>query len=272
MLRTYHLNTGTFPKPNLDTIIQQVETMQTPFLSIIIPAFNEAARLPETLEQIDQFLSTQAFSFEILVVENGSTDDTLQIAQGLQKKIPHLKVMREEIRGKGWAVRQGMLAAQGEFRFICDADLSMPIEDVLRFIPPQLQDSPIAIASREAPGAVRYDEPEYRHLVGRIFNLLVRLMLLKGLNDTQCGFKCFRADAAQRIFPLVSITGWTFDVEALFIGRKLGYPIVEIPIHWYYKSHSRVKVLRDSITMGLDLVKIRLNGFLGNYNAKNKNP
>ena len=134
--------------------------MQTPFLSIIIPAFNEAARLPETLEQIDQFLSLQAFSFEILVVENGSTDDTLQIAQGLQKKIPHLKVMREEIRGKGWAVRQGMLAAQGEFRFICDADLSMPIEDVLRFIPPQLQDSPIAIASREAPGAVRYDEPE----------------------------------------------------------------------------------------------------------------
>jgi len=243
--------------------------MQTPFLSVIIPAFNEAGRLPNTLELIEQFLSSQAFTYEILVIENGSTDGTLQIAQELHKKIRHLKVMHEETRGKGWAVRQGMLAAQGEFRFICDADLSMPIEEVLRFIPPQLEDSPIAIASREAPGAVRYDEPEYRHLVGRIFNLLVRLLLLKGLNDTQCGFKCFRADAAQRIFPLVTITGWTFDVEALFIGRKLGYKIAEIPIHWYYKSNSRVNVLRDSIHMGLDLLKIRLNGFFGKYDAKN---
>ena len=243
--------------------------MQTPFLSVIIPAFNEAGRLPNTLEHIEQFLSSQAFTYEILVIENGSTDGTLQIAQELHKKIRHLKVMHEETRGKGWAVRQGMLAAQGEFRFISDADLSMPIEEVLRFIPPQLEDSPIAIASREAPGAVRYDEPEYRHLVGRIFNLLVRLLLLKGLNDTQCGFKCFRADAAQRIFPLVTITGWTFDVEALFIGRKLGYKIAEIPIHWYYKSNSRVNVLRDSIHMGLDLLKIRLNGFFGKYDAKN---
>jgi glycosyltransferase involved in cell wall biosynthesis len=245
--------------------------MKTPFLSVIIPAFNEAARLPDTLKQIDQFLSSHSFSYEILLVENGSTDGTLQIARDMQKKISRLKVMHGETRGKGWAVRQGMLAAQGDYRFICDADLSMPIEDVLRFLPPQLEDAPIAIASREAPGAMRYDEPEYRHLVGRIFNLLVQLLLLKDLNDTQCGFKCFRADAAQRIFPLVSITGWTFDVEALFIGRKLGYQIVEIPIHWYYKSHSRVKVLPDSIHMGLDLLKIRLNGLLGKYDAKNEN-
>ncbi len=241
--------------------------MQTPFLSIIIPAFNEAARLPETLEQIDQFLSTQAFSYEILVVENGSTDDTLQIAQGLQKKIPHLKVMREEIRGKGWAVRQGMLAAQGEFRFICDADLSMPIEDVLRFIPPQLQDSPIAIASREAPGAERIGEPAYRHFIGRVFNSFVKFMALPGLQDTQCGFKCFSAKAAEHLFPLQTIQGWTFDVEVLFLARKFGYSITEVPIRWYFDSHSKVRFLRDSLHMAGDLIRIRWKAIRKEYGA-----
>jgi glycosyltransferase involved in cell wall biosynthesis len=258
-------------KIKIDTINPRLETMDTPFLSVIIPAFNEAGRLPATLEQVDGFLSTQSFPYEILVVENGSSDDTLQIAKNYQKQIRNLRVMHEEIRGKGWAVRQGMLAAKGAYRFICDADLSMPIEDVVRFIPPQLQDSPIAIASREAPGAVRYDEPEYRHLIGRAFNFLVRVLLLKGLNDTQCGFKCFRADAAERIFPLVTIQGWTFDVEALFIGRKLGYEIHEVPIHWYYKTQSRVKVLRDSVQMGLDLLKIRVNHIAGKYHAQTEN-
>jgi len=244
--------------------------MDTPFLSIIIPAFNEAGRLPSTLEQVGHFLSTRRFTYEILVVENGSSDDTLHIAKSMVGKIKNLRVMHEDIRGKGWAVRQGMLAAKGEYRFICDADLSMPIEDVLRFIPPQLPNVPIAIASREAPGAVRYDEPEYRHRIGRAFNFLVRILLLKGLNDTQCGFKCFRADAAKKIFPLVTIQGWTFDVEALFIGRKLGYEIHEVPIHWYYKAQSRVKVLRDSFQMGLDLIKIRLNHISGKYHAQTK--
>lgn len=258
-------------KINLDTINPRLENMETPFLSVVIPAFNEAGRLPSTLEQVDRFFSAQSFPYEILVVENGSSDNTLQIAKRMQKQIRNLRIMHEEIRGKGWAVRQGMLAAKGAYRFICDADLSMPIEDVVRFIPPQLQDAPIAIASREAPGAVRYDEPEYRHLIGRAFNLLVRVLLLKGLNDTQCGFKCFRADAAEKIFPLVTIQGWTFDVEALFIGRKLGYEIREVPIHWYHKTQSRVKVLRDSFQMGLDLLKIRMNHIAGKYNAQTEN-
>jgi glycosyltransferase involved in cell wall biosynthesis len=244
--------------------------MDTPFLSVIIPAFNEASRLPSTLEQVDGFLSAQSFPYEILVVENGSSDNTLQIATEMQKRMGHLNIFHEDIRGKGWAVRQGMLAAKGAYRFICDADLSMPIEDIMRFLPPLLPDAPIAIASREAPGAVRYDEPEYRHLIGRAFNLLVKLLLLKGLNDTQCGFKCFRADAAEMIFPLVTIKGWTFDVEALFIGRKLGYEIHEVPIHWYYKNQSRVKVLRDSVQMGLDLLKIRVNHIAGKYHAQTK--
>lgn len=242
--------------------------LKKPFLSIIIPAYNEAARLPSTLAQVDAFLSSRDFTYEILVVENGSRDGTYEIAKELEKNIRHLRVTHEDIRGKGWAVRQGMLSARGNYRFICDADLSMPIEEVVRFIPPQLESAPITIASREAQGAVRYDEPEYRHLVGRAFNLLVRILLLRGLNDTQCGFKCFRADAAQKVFPLVTIKGWTFDVEALFIARKMGYAIVEVPIPWYYRAHSRVKVLRDSFQMALDLLKIRLNFLTGKYRAE----
>jgi len=245
-----------------------VGQLRKPFLSIIIPAYNEAARLPGTLEQVDAFLSRQPFTSEILVIENGSSDGTFEIARAMENKISNLNVIHEDIRGKGWAVRQGMLAAAGDFRFICDADLSMPIEELLRFLPPLLEEMPIAIASREAPGAVRYNEPEFRHLVGRAFNLVVRLLILKGLNDTQCGFKCFRADVAEKIFPLVTIKGWTFDVEALFIARKTGYTIIEIPIPWYYKSQSRVKVLRDSIQMGLDLVKIRLNSLKGKYRVE----
>ncbi len=239
-----------------------------PLLSLIIPAYNEAERLPASLAQIHAFLSKQTFSAEIIVVENGSSDDTYVLVDGLKKHIPNLTLLHEHTPGKGWAVRQGMLAARGEFRFICDADLSMPIEEVTRFLPPALPDTPIAIASREAPGAVRYDEPQYRHLIGRAFNSLVRLLLLPGLQDTQCGFKCFRADAAEDIFPLVTIHGWTFDVEALFIARKIGYAISEVPIPWRYYPRSRVKVLRDSLQMGLDLLRIRLNTIRGIYKKK----
>ena len=240
----------------------------TPLLSLVIPAFNEAERLPASLEQIHAFLSAQPFTSEIIVVENGSTDGTFEIVQALQKKMPILKLMHERTPGKGWAVRQGMLAAKGEYRFICDADLSMPIEEVTRFLPPQLPDAPIAIASREAPGAMRHDEPEYRHLIGRAFNTLVRLMLLPGLQDTQCGFKCFRADAAAAVFPQLTIHGWTFDVEALFIARRLGFSISEVPIAWRYYPRSRVKVLRDSLQMGMDLLRIRLNALKGVYKER----
>ncbi len=240
---------------------------ENPYLSILIPAYNEAARLPATLQQVHAFLSSQPFTSEIIVVENGSTDGTYEIAAELQKQIGNLRVMRENNPGKGWAVRQGMLAAKGNYRFICDADLSMPIAEVTRFLPPVLTDAPIAIASREAPGAVRYDEPEYRHLVGRAFNTLARLTLLPGLQDTQCGFKCFRADAAEAVFPLATIRGWTFDVEALFIARRLGFAITEVPIPWRYYPHSRVKVARDSLQMGFDLLRIRLNALKGRYHA-----
>jgi hypothetical protein len=135
-------------------------------------------------------------------------------------------------------------------------------------MPPLELSAPIAIGSREAPGAVRYDEPQYRHLIGRVFNWLVRILLIRGLNDTQCGFKLFREDTVNAIFPQLTITGWTFDVEALFIAQKLGFKIVEIPIDWHHHPHSTVKVFRDSFRMGIDLLKIRINDLRGKYRAK----
>lgn len=242
--------------------------MTNPYLSIIIPAYNEAGRLPKSLEKIHAFLSKQPYGAEIVVVENGSTDGTFAIIQALQSVIKNLVVVHEDRRGKGWAVKRGMQISKGEYRFICDADLSMPIDELPRFFPPLLEDAPVAIASREAPGARRYDEPEYRHLIGRVFNWLVRMLVLPGLQDTQCGFKCFRADVVEQVFPLVTISGWTFDVEALFIARRMGFAIREIPIPWYHNPDSNIRVLRDSLQMGSDLLKIRWNAIRGKYHAE----
>jgi len=244
--------------------------LANPHLSIIIPAHNEEHRLPATLDTVHRFLEAQSYSAEILVVENGSHDRTLEIAEEYARRMPELRVLHESGRGKGLAVRAGMLAARGEYRFICDADLSMPIEEVNRFIPPVLPDMDIAIASREAPGAVRYDEPAFRHFTGRAFNLVVRVLGLPGLQDTQCGFKCFRAAVAEKLFPRQTILGWTFDVEVLFIARKYGYRIVEIPIPWYYNPESKVNVLRDAYQVGRDLIRIRLNYARGQYDAPSR--
>ncbi|WP_299029151.1 dolichyl-phosphate beta-glucosyltransferase [uncultured Thermanaerothrix sp.] len=242
--------------------------MAEPLLSIIIPAYNEEHRLPGTLQAIHDFLARQPYSAEVLVVENGSTDATLAVAQGFAERLPYLRVFHEDVRGKGWAVRRGMLAAVGAYRFICDADLSMPITEVNRFLPPQLPaEVDIAIASREAPGARRYGEPEIRHLAGRAFNLLVRLLALPGLQDTQCGFKMFRAAVAEDLFRYQTIYGWTFDVEILFIARRRGYKVVEIPIPWYFNPESKVRMWRDARQMFLDVLKIRHNARRGLYDT-----
>ena len=225
-----------------------------PFLSIVIPAHNEENRLPGTLEAIDAFLSSQSYISEILVVENGSVDRTFEVATGYCSRIANLQVIRVEGRGKGLAVKHGMLMATGEYRFFCDADLSMPITEVNRFLPPELSDVEIAIGSREVPGAVRYNEPSYRHLVGRVFNGMVRLLALPDLHDTQCGFKCFRADITEDIFPCQVFKGMSFDAEILYIATMRGYKITEVPIPWYFNADSRVRLFKDSFQMGKDLL------------------
>lgn len=234
-------------------------------LSVIIPARNEAKRLPGTLERVAAFLADQAYEGDIWVVDSGSTDNTSAIAGEFPSGRVRIHVLREDRPGKGLAVRTGMLAAQGDYRFICDADLSMPIEEVNRFIPPVLQGVDIAIASREAPGAVRYGEPFHRHLVGRAFNFLVRLLAIPKIQDTQCGFKCFSASAADDLFRRGTLDGWTFDVEILFVALRRGWRIVEVPIPWTYHAGSRLSVIRDSVAMFFDLFRIRFNGLRGAY-------
>jgi glycosyltransferase involved in cell wall biosynthesis len=239
-----------------------------PFLSIIIPAHNEEKRLPRTLEQVFNFLNQQPFTSEVIVVENGSHDQTYSLAQNFAGQHPNLHVIRNEWRGKGLAIQRGVREATGTYVFLCDADLSMPVEEISKFIPPQLKDVDIAIASREAPGAVRYDEPYYRHFTGRVFNTLIRWLVLPGLQDTQCGFKCIRAEVARDIFPYQTLTGWAFDVELLYIARHHGYGIVEIPIDWYFNDDSKISVFRDSLRMFLDLLLIRRNARRGLYDPK----
>ncbi len=241
--------------------------MSKPFLSIVIPAYNEEVRLLNSLSKIAAFLSKQTYPAEVLVVENGSSDCTYAIAQEFATKNPLFHALHIEERGKGIAVKTGILAARGDYRFICDTDLSMPIEEVNNFLPPLLQDTDIAIASREAPGAQRIGEPVYRHFIGRVFNGFVKLMALPGLQDTQCGFKCFSAKAAEQLFPLQTIHGWTFDVEVLFLARKFGYAIHEVPIRWYFDPHSKVKFLRDSLHMAGDLIRIRWKAIRKEYGS-----
>lgn len=235
--------------------------MPNPFLSVIIPAFNEEQRLPKTLDQVLTFLKSQPYQSEILVVENASQDNTYQVAEQFAsqhntQELP-VEVIRESVQGKGAAVKRGIFATKGEYRFMCDADLSMPVTEINRFFPPNLEQVDISIASREAPGAVRYNEPTYRHLVGRVFNTLIRILALPGLNDTQCGFKCFRAPIAEELFNEMTITGWSFDVEILYLAQQRSYRIMEIPIPWYYNPDSHISVFKDSMQMALDIFKIR---------------
>ena len=246
--------------------------MDQPLLSILIPAYNEERRLPDTLDQVLQFLGEQAYTYEVLVIENGSGDRTLAIAQEYAGRFACLRAMHIDGRGKGLAIRQGMLAASGRYRFICDADLSMPIQEVNRFIPPLMPRADVVIASREGKDARRIDEPPHRHITGRLFNWVVQLIALPGIADTQCGFKCFRDEVAEAVFPLQTIEGWSFDVEVLFIARKLGYQIRELPITWYYGGESKVSILKDLRQVLGDLWTIRQNGRRGVYDAKKHTP
>jgi glycosyltransferase involved in cell wall biosynthesis len=240
-------------------------TPQEPTLSLVIPAYNEEHRLRNSLNLVAAFVDGQAFPIEVVIVNNNSTDGTRSIIDEAAAEFPFIHGLDEATQGKGAAVRTGMLAAKHEYLFICDADLSMPIEEVLKFLPPQLEDYDVAIASREAPGAIRVDEPPFRHFIGRVFNMIVRVFAVRGFHDTQCGFKCFTREVAHDLFPLQTIDGWSFDVELLHIAQRRGYTIKEIPITWYYKNNSKIKPLSDAWNMFRDVMKIRWNSWRGLY-------
>lgn len=243
--------------------------MGHPFLSIIIPAYNEESRLTATLNAAGSFLKEQSYSSEVLIVDNNSTDRTGEIIHQFCDQYPFMFGLFEEKPGKGAAVQKGMLHGKGEYRFMADADLSMPIQEINKFLPPQLEGVDIAIASREAKGAVRFDEPVFRHLGGRLMNWMIQLLALPGLNDTQCGFKCFSADIAEDLFQKQTLTGWAFDIELLYIARLRGYSIQEIPIPWTYQVESKVNAIQDAINILQDIRVIRSNHKQGLYAPEN---
>ena len=226
-------------------------------LSVVIPAYNESRRIGPTLDRLVATLDPMPLPWEILVADDGSTDDTAAIVAAVAGREPRVRLLRLAHRGKGATVRDGLLAAAGARRFLCDADLSMPPAQIARFLAVLPSQCDIAIGSREGPGAVRVGEPWLRHVLGRVFNVLVRLMVLPGIQDTQCGFKLFTAEAAQAVLPTTAIEGWSFDVELLASARVQGWRIREVPIEWHYGQASRLRVVPHSIEMFRDLWRVR---------------
>jgi dolichyl-phosphate beta-glucosyltransferase len=245
-------------------------TGDTPYLSVVIPAFNESKRLPDTLHAVEDYFCTRNLSREILVVDDGSLDNTAQVARNLQDQITGLKVLsNDKNRGKGFSVRHGMLKAIGELTLMMDADQSSPMEELDKLLP-SVRDSltDIAIGSRALRNSeIVVHQPFYREPLGYIYNDLIQLLLLKGIEDTQCGFKLFRREVAQDVFSRGKLVGFAFDVEVLFIARKLGYRIAEIPIRWRNDPDTKIKILRHGSNMLADLLRIRWYNWKGCYNS-----
>lgn len=241
--------------------------MTEPFLSIVVPAFNEEHRLPDTLAAISEYLGARGQPYEVLVVDNGSVDRTAEVAKAAAERDPDVRLIVTPLRGKGRAVKLGMLAARGERVLFCDADLSTPIDEAVGLADQLGERYEVVIASREGLGARRLGEPYARHLMGRVFNALVRALAVPGIQDTQCGFKAFTRACARDIFPRLTVTGWAFDVELLLLARRQGYRICEVPVTWVYAPSSRVDPLRDTARMFAEVVRVRLNAWRGAYGA-----
>ena len=241
---------------------------QEPYLSVVIPAYNEASRLPSTLNKILSYLESREYPYEVLVIDDGSLDKTAQVVEEMASERPHLRLVRNPHRGKGYAVRTGMLLATGRYILYSDADLSTPIEEIEKLLPYLEGAFDIAIGSREGLGAARYDEPAYRHLMGRAFNAIVRVVALPQFDDTQCGFKAFRKEAAHTLFKGVHLYGDSagdvkgamvtgFDVEVLYLAQRRGYQIAEVPVQWTNAGGSRMRVtFRHAVRVFYDLLRI----------------
>jgi dolichyl-phosphate beta-glucosyltransferase len=237
-------------------------------LSVVVPAFNEEPRIPRTLRELSGYLAANFKEYEIIVVDDGSSDGTASIVEGLGRELPNITLVSYPANaGKGYATRKGVLASRGDLVLTCDADMSTPVGEYEKLVPFVRDHFDIAIGSRgmeDSELVVR--QPWYRELMGRTFNLFVRTLVFKGIRDTQCGFKLFRGDVARRLFRDSVISGFAFDVEILFLARKSGYKIKEVPIQWLNSPNSRVRIMSDPLKMFLELFRIRANWLSGRYN------
>ena len=237
----------------------------TPSLAVIIPVYNEARQIVESVQTLCGVLPDVASQWEIRVVDDGSEDATVSLVRGAFGTDPRVVVQCEPHTGKGGAVRAGMLATSAALRFMCDADLSMPLSELPRFLALVPGEADVVIGSREGPEARRVGEPAYRHVMGRAFNLVVRQLALPEIQDTQCGFKLFSGAAAEAIFSRTTLDGWAFDLEALVIAQTLGVRVRSLPIEWHHRSESRVSPVGDSIRMFRDVLRVRARAAAGRY-------
>ena len=228
-------------------------------LSMVIPAYNEARRLPPTLTRLRDYLDAGADSYEVLVVDDGSDDDTVAVAQAVAREWPQLEVLTlPHTQGKGAAVREGMLHARGALRAFSDADLSTPIEELPRLRSHLGGACHVAIASRDAPGSdIQVHQPRWREFMGRTYNRILRLLVLPGIRDTQCGFKLFTSEAAEACFAPLETVRFGFDAEVLVRAHRRGWEIAEVPVRWRHVEESRVGGIGDALRMLYDLVRLR---------------
>lgn len=241
--------------------------MEKPYLSVIIPAYNEADRISPTLIDIDKHLKTVDYSYEILVVSDGSKDDTPHIVERMTHIIPHLRfIHNKENHGKGWVTKQGMLEAKGQYRIFMDSDNATTIDQFEQMRPFFEEGYDVVIGSRAIQGA-RLDPPQgfLRRVLGKGGNIIIQFVAVWGIKDTQCGFKCFSEKATKAIFPLLKIERWAFDVETLALARKMKFRIKEVPVHWVNDTRSKVK-LSAFLQVFVEVFKIRWWLISGKYN------
>jgi glycosyltransferase involved in cell wall biosynthesis len=244
--------------------------MREPYLTVVIPAYNEALRLGGTLTKVRQYLESRNFPVELIVVDDGSTDSTPGLLPKFQERYPLLRILRNEPnRGKGYSVRRGVLEARGKFVLFTDSDLSSPIEEANKLLA-ALESSgyDAAVGSRALQRRlIGVRQPWHREFAGRGFNLLVRFFTGLRLRDTQCGFKLFRRDRTRRAFELQRVNGFGFDPEILFLIERFGGKVVEVPVRWNDNPATKVRFLRDSTRMFLDLIALRWRALRGKYRA-----
>jgi len=239
------------------------------YLSVVIPAYNEESRLDKTLRAMHTYLQRQPYTAEIIVVDDGSQDRTVSIARAYDGWSPPVCVLHNgRNRGKGFSVQQGFLHARGDYLLFSDADLSTPIEEVEKLLAALREPCDIAIGSRALLGSrVEVHQPWYRENLGRLFNIFVRVLAVPGIRDTQCGFKCFRREAALAICQRMAVERFGFDVEMLYLARRLGYRVREVPVVWRNSPQTRVRMGRDSVSMLGDLLRIRWNDLRARYDV-----